>query len=137
MAPPRLADYAFLLLPNEGDSSAVVVEAPADWVFEPGSVGDAELVVWGRVPFRSPPGALNLLRHVYKRERALRALSRGSGRLQARRVHRLAPPPGLPGKMGARVRDLLLGGAAVELAAAEAPEPAIETIARAAGVNLE
>lgn len=133
----RLADYAFLLLPVEGDSSTVVVEAPVDWSFEPTSLGDADFVVWGRVPFRSPPGWRQLLGHVYRREKALRALNRGFGRLSPKRVHRLAPPPGPPGRIGARVRDFLLGGAAVELATAGSPDPVIEAVAREADIVLE
>lgn len=136
MSSPTLANYAFLLHPAAG-AEAAVVEAPPDWSVDIEDAEGATTVLWGRVPFRSPPGSLRLLRHVRRRERALRALAKGAGSLRAERVHRLSPPPGPAGRVAARTRDYLLGGALVELHSGSAAPTRLEAVARDAGVSLD
>ena len=136
MSSPTLADYAFLLHPVEGPD-AVVVEAPADWTTDLPDPAGADVVLWGRVPFRSPPGATTLSRHAAARERALRSLAKRTGGFQISRVHRLAPPPGPAGRLAAGTRDFLLGGALVELRSGAARPNRVEAVAEDAGVALD
>ena len=136
MASPVLANYAFLLHPASGPEAAVV-EAPADWAVRLPDPDDAAAVLWGRVPFRSPPGAARLLRHVAGRERALRSLEKRVGDFRIARVHRLDPPPGPPGRTAENARDYLLGGALVELHAGPGRATRLEAVAEAAGVTLD
>lgn len=132
---PSLASYAYLLLPPD-PSGAEVVEASPEWtVALPATSVDR--VLWGRVPFRSPPGPARLARHVIGRERALRSLRAGVSSLRTKRVHRLAPPPGRPGAVGGRIRDALLSGALVELVRDNPPLSRLEEVVQRIGAELD
>ena len=136
MPAPSLASYAYLLLPEDPDRAAVI-EAPDDWTLHLPAL-DQEVALWGRVPFRSPPGPSRLARHVIARERILRSLRSGTGAWSTKRVHRLKPPPGRPGALGARVRDVLMSGALVELTKQAMPPPSrAELVAGAVGLELD
>ena len=137
MPSPSLANYAFLLEPVDDHVSVEIVEASEDWSVDLSRARDADVVLWGRVPLRSPPGPGALLRHVGRRRRALRALSAGKDGFTTTRVHRLAPPPGPAARVTAEARDYLLGGALVELAAGAAPPTRLDAVATAAGVVLD
>lgn len=123
MALPPLENYAYPLLPADAAHTALVVEAPENWSLNTAPDG-ADVVLWGRVPYRRPPSPATLIRHVASRERALRRLGRSHA------VHRLSPPPGRTGRLRTRMRDFLLGGAVVELARARGVESVLDAIIR-------
>ena len=135
MAQPPFADYAYLLVPADPARKVVVVEADSDWRLDLSTSFGAAVVLWGRIPLRRPPAARLLLRHVLARERALKALRRRLPGLALKRIHRLNPPPGRPGRFQSRVRNYLLGGAVAELAAAHGVTSILEEVVRQSGVQ--
>lgn len=123
MALPPLENYAYALLPADSARSALVVEAPENWSLNT-APDAADVVLWGRVPYRRPPSTATLIRNIVSRERALRRLGRSHA------VHRLSPPPGRTGTFRTRMRNFLLGGAVVELARARGAESVLEAVVR-------
>jgi hypothetical protein len=133
---PALADYAAVLLPAGEDARAEVVESDARWTFR-APVTAADVVLWGRIPYRSMLGARTIGAHVISRERALRSLARrGPEGLRVVGVHRLSPPPGPPGAIAGAARSYMLGGAVVELSRTERPPRVADAVAASAGVQL-
>ena len=137
MASPPLANYVFLLMPADDERRAVVVEAQEDWVFRSEAADGADVVLWGRVPLRAATSPPALVRHVARRERALRSLDHGGRALRVRARHRLTPPPGRTGALRERARDFLLGGAVVELTAGPAFETRLDAVVRSSGAVVD
>jgi hypothetical protein len=133
---PALADYAAVLLPAGEDARAEVLESDARWTFRAPATA-ADVVLWGRIPFRSMLPARTMGAHVISRERALRLLARRSPEgLRMVGLHRLSPPPGPAGAIAGAARRFMLGGAVVELSRAERPPRVADAVAVAAGVQL-
>jgi hypothetical protein len=133
---PVLADYAAVLLPAGEDMRAEVVESDPRWTFQ-APVTSADVVLWGRIPYRSMLPARTMGAHVISRERALRSLARrGHEGLRVVGLHRLSPPPGPAGAIAGAARSFMLGGAVVELSRTERPLRVADAVAAAAGVEL-
>jgi hypothetical protein len=133
---PGLADYAAVLLPADPAARAEVLESDARWTVWP-QHSTADVVLWGRIPYRSMLPARTMGAHVIARERALFSLARrGVDGLRVAALHRLSPPPGLPGAIAGAARRFMLGGAVVEMSRKERPPRIADAVAAAAGVQL-
>ena len=128
MATASLDDYAYLLLPEDETKIARVVEAPAKWERPARETREADVFLWGRVPYRRPPSVTTVWAHVRGREKALRRARRDEVQ-----TLRLAPPPGR--NRGVKARAFLLGGALLELHRAEGARSKLEAVVAAAGVT--
>jgi Phosphotransferase enzyme family len=133
---PALADYAAVLLPADPAARAEVLESDARWTVRPHHT-TADVVLWGRIPYRSKLPARTMGTHVISRERALLSLARrGVDGLRVAALHRLSPPPGPPGAIAGAARRFMLGGAVVEMSRTERPERVADAVAADAGVQL-
>jgi Phosphotransferase enzyme family len=133
---PGLADYAAVLLPADPSVRAEVLEADARWIVRPQHT-TADVVLWGRIPYRSMLPARQMGAHVIARERALLSLARrGAAGLSVAALHRLSPPPGPPGAIAGAARRFMLGGAVVEMCRTGRPPRVADAVAAAAGVQL-
>lgn len=125
-----------LLLPV--DARGVLVEAQDDWRLDRAALArlDADLVVWGRGP-AAPVPPWRALWPVVRREAALSLLRRrpppGTTRV---RVHRLAPGQVQPPGLRATVRELLFGGALVEIHRGAALARRLDRVLEAADARL-
>jgi hypothetical protein len=133
---PALADYAAVLLPADPAARAEVLESDARWTVRPHHT-TADVVLWGRIPYRSMLPARTMGAHVISRERALLSLARrGVDGLRVAALHRLSPPPGPPGVIAGAARRFMLGGAVVEMSRTERPQRVADAVSADAGVQL-
>lgn len=125
-----------MLLPADPAARAEVLESDARWTVRPHPT-TADVVLWGRIPYRSMHSARTTGAHVIARERALLSLARrGVNGLRVGALHRLSPPPGPPGAIAGAARRFMLGGAVVEMSRTERPPRVADAVADDAGVKL-
>ena len=125
-----------MLLPADPAADAEVLESDARWTVRPRATA-ADVVLWGRIPYRSMLPARTMGGHVIARERALLSLARrGANGFRVDALHRLSPPPGPPGTIADAARRFMLGGAVVEMSRTERPPRIADAVAADAGVKL-
>lgn len=107
------------------------VEAGVFWADVPTPEAD-RAISWG-APARTAL-TLGAVAAAARRERALRRVRRSPGLVA---VHRLSPPALRGGRIRRAVRDLLLGGALVEIRGVDAPPRPLEAILTAAGAAAD
>lgn len=133
---PALTDYAFLLSPSDPDHSFHVHELDESWSLRGLDPSDADVVVVGRVPFRSASSLPRAIRGLVARERFKRRIRRHPPRGYAvETIHRLKPPPGRAGRVASRTRDVLMGGLVVRLARREGTESLFDAVLNASGLR--
>jgi phosphotransferase family enzyme len=123
---------ASLLLPADSPASGVVLEADERWTVRSPKI-EVRQVVWGRQPWPSGTSMLTMVRAALARELAIGRARRSSGSLHLGAVHRWPPAALVPGRARNALRAALLGGALVELWAANPSETVLDAAARAAG----
>jgi hypothetical protein len=127
---------AGLLLPADGRRS-LLVETDPRWSLDgtaPASRPD--VIVWGRGPAASGTATRVLAGMALARERALLRLKLRPPRpYRVTAVHRWPPARLSAGSTRNRIREVLLGGAIVELASGHPPARVLDAAARAAGFD--
>src|SRR6266849_6153043 len=95
-----------------------------------------DVIVWGRGPAASGTGTRVLAGMAVARERALLTLKLRPPRpYRVTAVHRWPPARLSAGSARNRIREVLLGGAIVELASVHPPARVLDAAARAAGFD--
>jgi Phosphotransferase enzyme family len=126
---------ARLLLPADGRRSLVVETGPR-WSWEAAPASKPDIMVWGRGPAPSGTPTRVLAAMALARERALVKLKiRPPRPYRVTAVHRWPPAKLRAGSARNRIREVLLGGAIVELATGDPPPRVLDAAARAAGFD--
>jgi hypothetical protein len=111
-----IEELGFLLLPADDPATGRIVRPDDLWRMDPDAAGDVATVVWGREPLPSGTPLGRAAWTAVARERSiLRLRTRPPRGLRVTGVHRWAPPRLRGGGARNGARDLVLGGAVVEL----------------------